>query len=348
MSSDDKRQELKQTIRSLRGKLARVHDKLDRADRDGQQLRKQLERMTRRVAVPEILPGIVRQRRAAFPPSGLRESAAAREREFIAASPSYAEPSPLHESDVLTEIGHISLWLPARFVNKVDFPWSLIQRVRSVVVGGIMLDIGANVGQTSVPRVLLGDFQAVYAAEPEPGNYARLKATIAANGLSGFVLPDRVAIGSRDGTLRFKIGHYRSASAAAGSDRKTIEVPSLTLDAWVERLGIARDTISFVKTDTNGCETEVLRGADRLLSRRLAAWQIEVAPAAMQHLGTNIEMLTGELKRHFSHFIDLSMRARGEVVRSTGELPDALEYLGSLPTSGGGKPPQTDLLCFNC
>jgi FkbM family methyltransferase len=368
-SAGRSRDELKLRVRRLRDKLARtvrhvqgLRDKLTRARRQVQSLRDELARAdhqvrglrgklagaNRQVPAPGILPGLLARRHTVFPPPSSVAAAVARERDFAGVSSSYCDDTPLSESDVLVNIDHVPLWVPATHVRKVKLPWALIQKVRAVAVGGVMLDIGANIGQTCVPRILLGDFHAIYAAEPEPANYARLKATVAANRMQGFVLPDRVAIGSRDGVLQLHIGHYRSHAAATDRDPDAIEVPSLTLDSWIERLGVDPDEVSFVKTDTNGYELDVLHGAARLLSKRLAVWQIEVAPTFMARLGTTVEMLSDELSKHFTHFIDISHKAPGEVVRPLHVLTDALTYLETMANSRSGKPPQTDLLCLNC
>jgi FkbM family methyltransferase len=271
-------------------------------------------------------------------------AAVAREQALRAVSSAYDLETPIAKADIIVETHGVAFCVPSKYSEGIGVPWGVIRQVREVTVGGIMLDVGANIGQTCVPRVLLGDFQVIYAAEPEPRNYARLKTTIEANRVRGFVLPDRVAIGSRDGSLRFHQGHYRSHRAAADSEPDAVEVPCLTLDSWIERLGIDAEAISFVKVDTNGYEVDVLRGAERLLQKGLAAWQLEVAPAFMAPLKADVEILSTEIRRHFTHFIDLGREAASV---PTTELPGALAYLRDQPTSKGGKPPQTDLLCFN-
>src|SRR6185436_18427058 len=78
-------------------------------------------------------------------------------------------------------------------------PWRDILGQRELGLGSVMIDIGANIGTTSLVRVIAGDVQRVYAIEPEPANFACLVQNIVANGLQGFVLPDACAISSRTG-----------------------------------------------------------------------------------------------------------------------------------------------------
>src|SRR5690606_32141462 len=111
-------------------------------------------------------------------------------------------------------------------------------------------------------------------------NYACLVRNVRDNNLPGLVLPDRVAIGSEDGVVRLErrstAGGHRVIDARTVSDRETVEVPSLTLDTWSERVGIDLQTLAFVKLDAQGSEVHVLRGASRILACRHVAWQIEV------------------------------------------------------------------------
>ena len=103
-------------------------------------------------------------------------------------------------------------WVPERAereltapseVARQRFPYRGILQTRGVAIGGILLDLGANVGRMSVPRVILSDAIVAYCAEPDPVSYACLARNVIENGLRGLVLPDQTAIGDRDGSVRF-------------------------------------------------------------------------------------------------------------------------------------------------
>jgi len=196
----------------------------------------------------------------------------------------------------------------------------------------VMIDIGANVGTTSIPRALLGDFTCVYAIEPDPANYACLVWNIVSNGVRGLVLPDRTAIGDTNGemTLRsMKSGtHHLVTRATDVSERERVTVPCLTLDAWVERMGIDLADVAFVKSDTQGWDARVLAGASRVLTQKHIAWQIEVSPKMLERSGRSMDEVYGLLERHFTHFIDLRAES-GAHVRPTSELQEGLAYVGT-------------------
>ena len=231
-----------------------------------------------------------------------------------------------------------------RYLQHQDFPYRAITQTRELGLGGIMLDIGGNNGRMAIPRVILGDVQAVYCAEPEPLNYACLVRNVRDNGLEGLVMPDRVAIGSENGTVRLvrakSPGGHKVIDPGTRSKRETIDVPSLTLDTWCERLGVDLQQVSFVKVDAQGSEVHVLRGAAGVLAYRHIAWQIEVDLSLLGDRGFGAEDLYTPLRRHFTHYVDLNRRAKGARVRPIADLSAGLAYLAGQPGA------HTDIVVF--
>ena len=209
-----------------------------------------------------------------------------------------------------------------------------------------MLDIGANVGRTSIPRVILGDFQFIYAAEPDPVNYECLVQNVIENHLRGRVFADQAAMSDRDGETvlmrsRYIGGHRLLAEGGRPGRRELVTVPCYTLDSWVGRLSIDPDEINFVKIDTQGWEAHILSGATSLLERPHIAWQLEVDPAHLQASGAPLARLVEILQQHFTHFIDLNTAAPGPRSRPISDLSSALAYVGE--TAG----PKTDVLVYH-
>lgn len=234
----------------------------------------------------------------------------------------------------------LTWWVPSSTKRKrVDssetvqqrFPYRGILQTRGVAAGGIMLDLGANVGRMAVPRVILGDATVAYCAEPDPVSYACLARNVIENGLRGLVLPDRTAIGDRDGSVRFLRagghGNYRVVPEGTAEGADVVDVPSATLDTWVERLQIDLAAVTFIKVDVEGFERRVLAGASRVLRCSHIAWQMEVKPAGLRANGDDPQQLYADLQRSFTGFIDLNRQAPGSRVRTIDELPDALRYI---------------------
>jgi FkbM family methyltransferase len=213
-----------------------------------------------------------------------------------------------------------------RVVKHRSWPVDTLGHLLPFAHGDIMLDIGANIGTTSLPRALFGIFQHIHAFEPEPRNFTCLSKSIAANGLENRITAWPYAIGAEGGEaallLRRGIGRH---SLVAETTKPSIPVQVLRLDEWIHQEEIDRDAISFVKVDTQGFEPFVLAGARRLLEARKAVWQLELAPSCLRSTGADIEQFRDLLERYFSYFIDLRQPELG--LQPTRSVVDTLAQL---------------------
>lgn len=269
---------------------------------------------------------------------------------YRAASQERSRPAPPELVRCTTD--PMPFWIPAlrkadaapgsRWLSKQHLPYRGILQTREVSLGGLMLDLGANVGHMSVSRVALGDVTAAYCAEPDPLNYESLVRTVADNGLEGLVLPDRVAIGASTGTARLRRGRFPGGHhIVSPGDSEAVEVDMLTLDDWVRRHAIPLPLVTFVKVDVQGLEPQVLDGAGHVLAHRHIAWQLEICPQMLQGTVSSVGDYAARLASLFTHFTDMNRSASGDRGRPTTELASALAYLGQDDAS------QTDILLFN-
>ena len=332
--SSDRAAEWRERARALKDRLSRA--------------RTRYQTVSRRLHIYErALPSadVVRQILPARAASRVRLAdavAAARETDWLRRSECYRiemsrDGAPVPGAD-RTTIAGLHWWIPPdnrtpgriadRMLREGWLPLKEILQARDVACGGVMLDIGANIGTTSIPRAILGDAVAIYAAEPEPANFACLVRNVAENHVRGVVLADRVAVANRDGSAALQrqgsMGAHLLVDAPAGD---AIEVPVVTLDTWVREAGIDVEAVRFVKVDTQGREGDVLDGAASLLARDHIAWQLEFSPAHLRAAGCQPADLVARLRSAFTHFIDLNAEAAGDRVRSTAALAEALAYL---------------------
>lgn len=137
---------------------------------------------------------------------------------------------------------------------------------RGVRGDGVALDVGANIGLTSVLLARCGPGP-VYAFEPHPATFGYLEKTIAANGLTN-VTPVNLALGAEAETLPFFVDEDSSASHVVSPQNDgrdgSITVPISTVDAFAADLG---RPVSFIKIDAEGAEPDVLKGAEATLQR---------------------------------------------------------------------------------
>lgn len=333
-----------------------LKEQLGTVRRQSEQRRRQV--LSNRV-VEQILPQrlVTAQARAEAPEARLRHEtmcrAAASYRRLVEAD---IHPAPASAREIA--INGVRWWVAAprpnaeafneRIVAKENFPYRHITQTRDLAIGGIMLDLGANIGRTAIPRVIAGDVTAVYCAEPDPLNFLCLYRNAVDNGLQGLVLPDQVAITRASGAVRlFRAkgsgGHRVLPDGESGSggphEAHVIDVEGVTLDAWVARLGVDLRLVTFVKVDTQGAEEHVLAGGERLLAQRHIAWQLEIAPDQLESAGSSLRDLVSRLEGAFTHYIDLNRCAPGERSQPISALGDSLGYL--VP------PAHTDVIVYN-
>lgn len=146
---------------------------------------------------------------------------------------------------------------------------------RAPLAGRTFVDVGANIGTSTIPAVkMLGARHAV-AIEPAAENCRLLRANIAANDLDGRVTVVQVALSDRAGEHQLEIGPDNSgdcrirltsdAGSIGESTWATERVSSATFDEVCGAQDIRMEDVGLVWMDTQGHEAHVLEGASSLL-----------------------------------------------------------------------------------
>jgi FkbM family methyltransferase len=124
--------------------------------------------------------------------------------------------------------------------------------------GDTFVDCGANIGLWSlVAAPLVGPDGNVIAFEPNPDTAMRLSAHA---GQSPVIEVHRAALSDRPGSLSLALGNHHNVTRV--SEHGEISVPAMTLDAALKRAA------NGIKIDVEGCELQVLMGAQEALSHR--------------------------------------------------------------------------------
>ncbi len=146
-----------------------------------------------------------------------------------------------------------------------------------------VIDVGANEGQFArFIRRHIGFKGPILSFEPSAGPYARLAAAAADDALwSTFQL----ALGTRQDRMSLNImkdsvfsSFQAPANTLFGEQIEIVETAETMvdrLDSIVERTGLSFGR-AYLKTDTQGYDLEVLRGAERILSK-VEAVQVELS-----------------------------------------------------------------------
>lgn len=146
------------------------------------------------------------------------------------------------------------------------------QLVKYLEPGDIFYDVGAHIGFYSLLGIrLVGMAGTVVAFEPDPDNAKVLQENLIKNGLSQ-VKVIRAAVWNRDGKVSFQKcgGDTPQSSSRRGkvislnsqeNPSDLLEVEAITLDQFVKN----NRAPGVMKIDVEGAESEVLKGARRLL-----------------------------------------------------------------------------------
>lgn len=180
---------------------------------------------------------------------------------------------------------------------------------------GTVVDLGANMGVTSVGWLHVGEFERAIAVEPDPRNFALLERNLAQNGFASRAVCLQCAVGDRDGVLAFErsdtnFGDHRVRLGAPGaaaerfgeSSREVIEVQCRTLDGLLSSLPVEfTKELALVWMDVQGFEAHVLRGGPRTFGTGVAL-ATEVWPYGLQRAGTTPEEFCGLVRGYYPHY----------------------------------------------
>lgn len=188
----------------------------------------------------------------------------------------------------------------------VSGPYGLERLLR---VGGLVelggrevLEIGANIGTTTVPLVTVLNAARVHACEPVTRNLELLERNVLSNGLRDRVTIHRTAVSDRPGTLNFSLAdrYWGSSRVAPEGEPAT----ATTIDALLAT-GLSP---ALVWIDVEGHEAAVLAGA-----RKLGSIPIVIEHDPRQH--ADLSALHNEIARRAGQLIDL---ASGKLVSLDG------------------------------
>jgi FkbM family methyltransferase len=147
---------------------------------------------------------------------------------------------------------------------------------RSDFGGGGLLDIGANIGTTTLTAVSAFGAGRGWAFEPDAENFRTLGVNLAANGLMERVRALQVALSDQAGEVAFERSEWnagdhrvRTASgmerdAFGESAREVVTVPAQRLDELVELGDVDLSGVVLAWMDVQGHEGHVLDGARTL------------------------------------------------------------------------------------
>jgi FkbM family methyltransferase len=143
-----------------------------------------------------------------------------------------------------------------------------------------ILDVGANIGATSVLLLNAYPDARIVALEPDPGNFAVLQKNIAPYGARAVAL--RMALWHQPEALAIERGSFRDGGAwsfqvRSSRDSESSEVDGITLAELIQRYEL--DSIDILKIDIEGAERFVFESSITPSLRHVKSIAIELHDA---------------------------------------------------------------------
>lgn len=209
-------------------------------------------------------------------------------------------------------------WLP----RGVD-PWETIQALKPDFSPEVILDVGANEGETALRLSDSFPSAKVHAFEPVSATFSKLQARVRNR---REIHAHQLAIGAAEGKAAISLqAHSTLNSLRAPGDTSQGPEESATLTTLDRFCSVHRiPRIHILKTDTEGHEMEVLEGASRLLESGMVDFiLVEVAFVPTDRRFVPLNEVAGRLQPFGFGLIGL-FDQRGWTHRLLAEFGDAL------------------------
>lgn len=185
---------------------------------------------------------------------------------------------------------------------RADYEPNLIAGLRRFLRPGMVcMDIGANAGLFSLFMAKrVGNGGKVYAFEPTPDTFQRLRKNIDLNAAQHNIVAENVAVTERSGEVELhvgppelcvfnSIGEVVHPSAKAGRFTRVL-VPATTIDDYCAAHKI--NHVDCVKIDVEGAELQVLKGMGRVLKENpRIVLLVEFGQAMSVACGASVEIM---------------------------------------------------------
>jgi FkbM family methyltransferase len=191
--------------------------------------------------------------------------------------------------------------------------------------GGTYLDIGANIGLTTIPVARNRKINCI-AVEPDPAMFALLQANVARNGAPANVTLHNLALSDREGTVMLmrspanagdiRLQRKGGSAGEDGSSWATVEAPAKRLDD----LGLEIVTPFAAKIDTQGAEALVIAGGRDLLAKA-GLMTLEFWPYALAGNDGDVATIVDFLGANF---------AQGEIMAGESEADAETQPIAAL------------------
>lgn len=182
------------------------------------------------------------------------------------------------------------------------------------VIGRVVIDVGANIGDTAIYFALNGADRVV-SAEPHIRSFQSALKNIRVNGLESKVIPLNVALGSNETILKINQRQDVDGGSSLHLTKDGDEIHAMSLKHMVEEFKVSD---GILKMDCEGCEYDCLMSsdADTLRSFHQILLEYHFGP---KKISKKLESVGFQVSRLKKGYIGWNTRSTPHVMR-TGTL----------------------------
>lgn len=183
--------------------------------------------------------------------------------------------------------------------------------------GTTFLDVGANIGTTTVDALMHFDFSDAVCFEPYSRNFRLLRMNLLLNDLEHRTSVFQMALSNRDGDAVLnrspenfgdtRLGGVQNIPPKLGSNVETTQCARL--DSLIDQGAFSLERVGLIWMDTQGHEGFVMEGAAGAMKAGIPV-VLEYWPQALEANGS-VGLLDGLIKANFKTAVDLRMLCHG-------------------------------------
>lgn len=177
---------------------------------------------------------------------------------------------------------------------------------------GIFLDIGANIGTTSIyVKKVINHNLRVFAIEADKKNYNMCRINCIVNNVEDIVV-DNIALGNKKGRAKMFYFDMNPGGSYLVNDEVAYGygIALNTLDEYIKIHDIDVDKISYIWMDTEGCEASIIQGGMSVFAGHRIPLLMEFNPDSYKAKG-EWEVFAENIRKIYKKFVDVNMYIAG-------------------------------------